>query len=103
MTAVAAAQRPLRSEPTGFVGPDELRRQFWVALKTAHRITESRREPTGFVGPDELRRQFWVALKTAHRITESRRQAFCRRVPRKVWKEDGSVETSLIVVEMRAD
>src|SRR5579875_1543248 len=73
MTAVAAAQRPLRSEPTGFVGPEDLRRQFWLALKTAHRVTENPR------------------------------QAFCRWVPRKVWKEDGSVETSLIVVEMRAD
>lgn len=62
-----------------------------------------RSEPTGFVRPEDLRRQFWLALKTAHRVTENPRQAFCRRVPRKVWREDGSVETSLIVIEMRAD
>src|SRR5579875_3763313 len=70
---------------------------------TALERTLRRSEPTGFVRPEDLRRQFWLALKTAHRVTENPRQAFCRRVPRKVWREDGSVETSLIVVEMRAD
>jgi hypothetical protein len=41
-----------------------------------------RSEPTGFGGPENLRRAFWLALKVAHRITKRKRQAYCRRVIR---------------------
>lgn len=42
----------------------------------------SRSEPTGFVGQEDYRRLFWMALKAAHRVSENKRQGYCRRVVR---------------------
>ena len=41
-----------------------------------------RSEPTGFGGPEDYRRLFWRALRVVHLVTENKRQAFCRRVVR---------------------